>query len=372
MKPTVPTSNSRLEQPAALTRAIRSGLVWGAITLAAVVSVPEYSLADEGGVSFWVPGFFGSLAATPQQPGWSLATIYYHTSVSAGGDVALAREFELKNVPASLTAQINASLHATADLGFAIPTYVFATPVLGGQASVSFIQAYGTSSANLNGSVAGTVTGPLGNTIPFGPRFDSINSSVWGFSDFIPQFALRWNNGVNNYMTYVTGDVPLGAYSSTRLANLGIGHGAFDAGAGYTYFNPQTGHELSGVLGFTANFVNPATQYQSGVDMHFDWGASQFLTKQVQVGLVGYAYKDIGCDSGSGDRVGCFQSQVLGVGPQIGYIFPIGGMQGYLNLKAYGEFAGSDRPTGWNAWVTLVISPPAPTPPATTRPIITK
>jgi len=78
--------------------------------------------------------------------------------------------------------------------------------------------------------------------------------------------------------------------------------------------------------------------------MHFDWGASQFLTKQVQVGLVGYAYKDIGCDTGSGDRVGCFQSQVLGIGPQIGYIFPIGGMQGYINLKAYGEFDGSDRP----------------------------
>jgi hypothetical protein len=121
------------------------------------------------------------------------------------------------------------------------------------------------------------------------------------------------------------GDIPVGAYNSSRLANLGIGHGAFDAGAGYTYFNPQTGHELSGVLGFTANFINPATQYQNGVDMRFDWGASQFLTKQVQVGLVGYAYKDIGCDSGSGNRVGCFQSQVLGVGLQIGYIFPIGG-----------------------------------------------
>jgi hypothetical protein len=47
-------------------------------------------------------------------------------------------------------------------------------------------------------------------------------------------------------------------------------------------------------------------------------------------------------------------------------------MQGYLNLKAYGEFDGSDRPTGWNAWVTLVISPPAAAPPATARPIITK
>jgi len=45
-------------------------------------------------------------------------------------------------------------------------------------------------------------------------------------------------------------------------------------------FNPQTGHEFSGVLGFTHNFTNQSTQYQNGVDMHFDWGASQLLTKQ--------------------------------------------------------------------------------------------
>ena len=372
MKPAVATSDSRLEQPAALTRAIKTGLVWSAITLAAVVAAPKHALADEGGVSFWIPGFFGSLAAAPQQPGWSLATINYYTNVSAGGSVALAREFEIRNLPANIQAQINASLHATADIGMVIPTYVFATPFLGGQASVSMIAGYGAMNTSLKGTVSGTVTGPLGNAIPFGPRFDSINSSVTGFTDLIPQAALRWNKGVDNYMVYATGDIPVGAYNSSRLANLGIGHGAFDAGAGYTYFNPQTGHELSGVLGFTANFVNPATQYQNGVDMHFDWGASQFLTKQVQVGLVGYAYKDIGCDSGSGNRVGCFQSQVLGVGPQIGYIFPIGGMQGYLNLKAYGEFAGSDRPTGWNAWLTLAISPAAAAPPATTRPIITK
>jgi hypothetical protein len=77
------------------------------------------------------------------------------------------------------------------------------------------------------------------------------------------------------------GDVPVGAYDSARLANIGVGHGAIDTGGGYTYFNPQTGHEISGVLGFTYNFTNPSTQYQSGVDMHFDWGASQFLTKQL-------------------------------------------------------------------------------------------
>ena len=116
------------------------------------------------------------------------------------------------------------------------------------------------------------------------------------------------------------------------------------------------------VLGFTYNFQNQSTQYQNGVDMHFDWGASQFLTKQFQIGLVGYVYKELGCDSGSGDRVGCFQSQVVGVGPQIGFIFPVGEMQGYLNFKGYKEFAAENRPDGWNTWVTFVLSPAAPTP----------
>ena len=123
------------------------------------------------------------------------------------------------------------------------------------------------------------------------------------------------------------------------------------------------------MLGFTYIFTNPATHYQNGVDMHFDWGASQFLTKQVQVGLVGYAYKQLGCDSGSGNRVGCFQSQVLGVGPQVGVIIPMGELQGYLNLKGYKEFAAEHRPSGWNTWITFVISPAAAPPPPTHRPL---
>ena len=343
------------------------------LLMAMLAALPGVAHADENGISFWVPGFFGSLAATPQQPGWSLATVYYHTSVSAGADVARAREFSLGRVPGNLTvnANLNLNVHATGNLGFVIPTYVFATPVLGGQASVSVVAAYGVVGTSLAGTLSGVVTGPLGNSVPFS-RSDSISDTTWGFGDVVPQFALRWNAGVHNYMTYITGGIPVGAYQSDRLSNLGIGHGSIDGGGGYTYFNPQTGHEFSGVLGFTYNFKNTATQYQSGVDMHFDWGASQFLSKQVMVGLVGYVYKGLGCDSGSGNRVGCFQSQVVGVGPQIGFLFPVGDMQGYLNFKAYGEFAAENRPSGWNAWVTFAISPPAPGAPPTTKPIVRK
>ena len=54
---------------------------------------PTVALADEGGVSFWLPGLFGSLAAVPQAaPGWSLLTFSYYTNVKAGADVAAARE----------------------------------------------------------------------------------------------------------------------------------------------------------------------------------------------------------------------------------------------------------------------------------------
>jgi hypothetical protein len=187
-----------------------------------------------------------------------------------------------------------------------------------------------------------------------------------------PQFNVRWNHGVHNWMTYITGDIPVGAYDSTRLANLGIGHGAIDGG-GYTYFNPMTGYEFSAVLGFTYNFENQSTQYQNGVDMHLDWAASRFVTRQLQLGLVGYAYKQLSCDSGTGDRVGCFESQVFGVGPQIGYVIPLGALQGYLNLKGYKEFGAEHRPEGWNTWLTFVISPAPPSaaaPPP--RPRITK
>jgi hypothetical protein len=366
MKQTATTLSFNSELPSALLRAIQSGCVCSALTLAAVFSAPGISLADEGGVSFWLPGQFGSLAAAPQVPGWALAIVNYYTSVSAGGNVAAAREITIGRFNPTVNVNLNVNLKANAELVLVNPSYTFATPVFGGQFAVSMVGIVGRSSADLNGTLTASV-GPLTTT-----RQGSIDDSVTGFGDLYPMASLRWNSGVNSWMTYVTGDIPVGAYNSSDLANLGIGHGAIDGGAGYTYFNPQTGHEFSVTTGLTYNLANPSTNYQNGVDWHLDWGASQFLTQHVQVGLVGYAYKEIGCDSGSGDRVGCFQSQVLGIGPQIGYIFPIGGMQGYLNLKAYGEFDGSDRPSGWNAWVTLVISPPAPTPPATTRPIITK
>jgi hypothetical protein len=176
--------------------------------------------------------------------------------------------------------------------------------------------------------------------------------------------VLFWNHGVNNYAAYVTGNIPVGDYNPTRIPNIGLGHGAIDAGGAYTYSDAATGNELSGIAGFTYNFANPDTHYRSGVDFHFDWGASHFLTKQFFAGVVGYAYQQITDDSGQNPILGGFRSRVLGLGPQIGYNFPVGDMQGALGLRAYGEFDAKNRAAGWNTWLTFTISPNPPVTPA--------
>ena len=327
-----------------------------AATIAALVLGPKISRADESGISFWLPGQYGSLAAVPQTPGWALGTIYYHTSVTASGAAAAAREIQVGRFSPTVNVNLNLNLSGQADLVFLAPSYTFAQPVLGGQFAVSLASVYGRNAASIAGTL--TAVGPLGGTTT---RTGVLSDSLVSVGDLYPTATLRWNSGVNNYMAYVSGDAPVGDYNPARLANLGIGHGAVDAGGGYTYLNPATGVELSGVAGFTYNFKNPDTQYQSGIDFHFDWGVSQFLSKQVFVGFVGYAYQQITDDFGQNPALGGFRSRVFGIGPQIGYTFPVGDMQGFLGVKGYGEFDAANRPSGWNTWLTFAISPAAPT-----------
>src|SRR5262249_59178257 len=105
---------------------------------------------------------------------------------------------------------VSASLNARADLALAMPTYTFATPVFGGQLTLGAIGLYGRADTSLAGTVSGTLATPLG-TLPFS-RFDTISDSVIGFGGILPIATLRWNAGVHNYMTYITGDIPVGAY----------------------------------------------------------------------------------------------------------------------------------------------------------------
>jgi hypothetical protein len=99
----------------------RTGRRAGPYVVAAFVAfasglTPRTALADEGGVSFWLPGIYGSLAAVPVTPGWFYNSFYYHWSGNAGADVATAREFQIGRLNPTLTLSASASLRANIDM----------------------------------------------------------------------------------------------------------------------------------------------------------------------------------------------------------------------------------------------------------------
>jgi hypothetical protein len=319
-----------------------------AVALMAAAMAPAAARADNGGIGFWLPGTMGSLSAVPGQPGMSYTLQYIHLDAVAGGGKAIQNN-----------ANIVAGLHAKADAGVFLPTYTFATPVLGGQLTIGVATVPG----NIGVDINATLTGPRGNTIS-GSAFD--NRVTWADVYYLGE--LKWNFGVNNFMTYVFGNIPSGTYDSTRLANLSIGFAGVDAGVGYTYLNPKTGQEFSVVGGFSFSGPNTALDYRNGIDFHLDWAASQFIGKSVHAGLVGYFYQQVTDDSGTGAKLGGNKGAAIAFGPQIGFFFPaMEGYSGYLNLRGYADVYTENRPTNITFMATLSFTPAAPEHPPTPR-----
>jgi hypothetical protein len=221
------------------------------------------SSADESGASFWSPGTFANLAAVPGEPGWSFSATYFHATLMGGSNQATADT--LPRFPrATLTVQLDADIKTNVDLAILTPGYTFATPVWGGRLGFNLYIPVGTARTEIDQLVTGAL-GPIGFA-----NQSSVSDRLTSFGDPAPQLSLKWNQGVNNYMVYSRGGIPIGDYDPDRIVNLGDGHGSWDNGLGYTYFNATTGLEFTAVSGLTYNFKNPRTDYQNGIDWHVD------------------------------------------------------------------------------------------------------
>jgi hypothetical protein len=191
-------------------------------------------LADEGGTSFWAPGTFASFSAVPQQPpGWSLSIVEYYVSTSAGADVATARAITAGRISATVKLDDASRYTDRHDILNISPGYAFATPVFGGQFSLGATLVAGTDTVQLDQVLTGTL-GKLAIT-----RRVNETDTTTGLGDIAPLAQLRWSSGVNNWTTYVTGNIPVGAYDAHDLAIVGIGHGAIDGAAGIPITIPR-------------------------------------------------------------------------------------------------------------------------------------
>src|SRR5262249_20158380 len=158
----------------------------------------------------------------------SLESTFYHATAAANPNLSFVRGGGFQT-----------GIESPSDFVMLTPTYVFATPVLGGQAAVGMTALYGRNTT----SVSATLLRPAGASLS-----GSSCDYVLGFGDLYPAASLKWNQDVHNVMIYTTAAVPVGVYDPNRLASMGLGHWAADAGVGYTYLNEQVGFEWSAVL----------------------------------------------------------------------------------------------------------------------------
>jgi len=186
------------------------------------------------------------------------------------------------------------------------------------------------------------LTGPLGNA-----RSSNLSDSVAGIGDSAVIALLGWHAGNSHWNIAVTGTIPTGVYDPDQIAFMGLHRPSADIKGAYTYLDPKTGLEISAALGMTFNYINTATSYRTGDELHFEWDINEHFASGWSLGVGGYVYDQVTGDSGSGDHIGPFEGRVVAVGPLVGYTFKILEIIPVnLNARWFHEFDTKNRLRG--------------------------
>ncbi|URK88450.1 transporter [Rhizobium sp. RCAM05350] len=318
------------------------GLVAALASLLAAGSVSSV-YAAEGGAGFYLLGSKGPAAAILPPPGVFFQNDVYYYQGDLGGD----RQLPLGG---KLVGAVDASVVVE------LPTFIWVTPwdPAGGNFALTTTLPIGWKDVAAKEDLAS----------PLGPVSRSVSDDVFTVGDPIVSGLVGWHSGDFHWQTGVLVNVPIGDYQKGALANIAFNHWGSDVFAAGTWFNPETGIDISGTVGIAFNVENPATDYRTGNEFHFEWAVSKHFTEQFSAGIVGYHYSQLTGDSGSGAKLGDFKGRVTALGAQIGYNFKVGEQAFATSLKVFQEFDAKNRAEGTAVFATvsvpISITPPAP------------
>ncbi len=272
--------------------------------------------AAESATGAYILGIRGPGAGVTPPPGIFFSNQFYIYRGDISGRVPI-NGFTLQG-----RAKVNAAVN--------IPTFLFVTPaeIVGGRLGFSVTVPYGRVS----------VKGALG------PRY--LTDSITTFAD--PSFgaSLGWRFGDFHLQAGVTAFAPIGDYRQGELANTAKNRGALDINAALTLLEPTFGLDLTNVIGVTFNRKNPATDYRTGTEFHWDWSITKKFENGLSIGPHGYYYKQLSADSGSGAALGAFKGEVWAVGAGVGYEFKVGHAPVTLRLRWFHEVQTERRLKG--------------------------
>jgi hypothetical protein len=276
-------------------------MFWLLASTVTLLGFAEPAAAVETGMSPWPKGFEGFMSGVlPPEAGFYNTKVYYYFSGTAGQVVRDGR--------------VELGVDVTMNAGFVYPLVVTDLHFLGGQ--YAFGGAFDWAGADLSGSLST----PLGNK-----AFDVSNNSV-GDTIIVPAI-LGWHDGLFNWSLALNVYVPTGPYASalqnlqSGTLNIGRNIWAFMPQYAITYFNPQTGWDVSGSFVYVTMSNNSSTNYQSGDLVQLDWAVGKHFGPggAWEAGVAGNVVEQVGSDRGSGALLGPFKAQSIGVGPALNY-----------------------------------------------------
>ena len=184
-----------------------------------------------------------------------------------------------------------------------------------------------------------TITGPGGATL-------TRQTDGWGLGDINGRIQLGWQSGTFAHLIYVQGVAPTGRYKVGFEPIVGLHRPGIDTGWSFTWEEPTSKFQFNGTFGFTFNFENDKTDYQSGHEFHFEWAVGKEVSQGLVLGIVGYNYRQLDGDSGSGARLGPYKGSVDAIGAGAVYTTIVGTTPLIFNLRHYEEFDPRNRMDG--------------------------
>jgi hypothetical protein len=237
--------------------------------------------------------------------------------------------------------------------------HFFGGQILGGTPGIVFTVPY--------------AAGDLSGDLTAGGFAGGFKDKDGGFSDPIITPVIGWHSGKLHYSASLSIFVPVGEYDDATVSlappsvdnvlNFGKNRWAFVPALSATYFDPATGVELSGSAGITFSTKNEATDWQTAPELNLEAAALQHLPNGVALGVSGYAYQQLGEDSGDGadnfkdlTDAESLEARVFGIGPIATYSTKISGAPFNFKLKYIHEFEARRRFEGDIFWGSINFS----------------
>lgn len=199
-----------------------------------------------------------------------------------------------------------------------------------------------------------------------------ISDSASGIGDITITPMVGWHSGMLHYSAGLSVFAPTGSYSTASVdvpgrtinaLNTGKNIWSFQPVFAVTHLNPETGLELSGAASLLFSTRNNATDYQNAPALNLEGTVMQHLPSGWAFGLTGYAYQQLGDDSGSGAAAtraalgaSSLQARVFGAGPMISYSgATLFGQQASFQLKYFTEFGAKRRFESDTLWLNMSL-----------------